>query len=121
MPSTRTPGITVTAAGHRIIDKEHRGVQIYVRLGPISDEEAEKRLGAELSRVDSELQRRAHSRPRFADCAARYLAESQHKRSVDVVAWHVRLLGPCRSARTAALRAVRRASGLSLSSANAHW
>ena len=33
-------------------------------------------------------------RPRFADCAARYLVESQHKRSVGVVTWHVRLLGP---------------------------
>ena len=33
MPSTCTPGITVDAAGQRIIDKEHRGVRIYIRLG----------------------------------------------------------------------------------------
>jgi integrase len=94
MPSTGISGITVDAAGHRIIDKEHRGVWIYVRLGPISEEEAEQRLDAELDRVEAELERRANFRPRFADCAARYLVESQHKRSVGVVAWHVQLLCP---------------------------
>jgi integrase len=94
MPSTGISGITVDAAGHRIIDKEHRGVRIYVRLGPISEEHAEQRLDAELTRIEAELERRANFRPRFADCAARYLAESKHKRSVGVVAWHVRLLGP---------------------------
>ena len=94
MPSTGISGITVDAAGHRIIDKEYRGVRIYVRLGPISEEEAEQRLDAELNRVEADLERGANFRPRFADCAARYLVESQHKRSVGVVTWHVRLLGP---------------------------
>ena len=37
MPSTCTPGITVDAAGQRIIDKEHRGVRIYIRLGSIDE------------------------------------------------------------------------------------
>src|SRR6202049_5351964 len=94
MPSTGISGITVDAAGHRIIDKEYRGVRIYVRLGPISEEEAEQRLDAELNRVEADLERGANFRPRFADCAARYLVESKYKRSVGVVAWHVRLLGP---------------------------
>jgi hypothetical protein len=40
------------------------------------------------------LKHMANSRPQFADCAARYLAESQHKRSVDLLAWHIRLLLP---------------------------
>jgi hypothetical protein len=40
MPSTRTTGITINAAGERIIDKEHRGVRIYARLGPVGEEEA---------------------------------------------------------------------------------
>lgn len=59
MPSTRTPGVTANAAGHHIIDKEHRGVRIYARLGAISEEEAQQRLAAEMDRVEQELQRKA--------------------------------------------------------------
>ena len=47
MPSTPTPGITVNGTGHRIIDKEHRGMRIYARLGLVSDEEAKQRLSLE--------------------------------------------------------------------------
>jgi hypothetical protein len=86
MAATRTQGITV--------DKEHRGVRICLRLGPLGQRDAEQRLDAEIARVESELEHKAASHPRFADCAARYLAESQHKRSVSVVAWHIRLLYP---------------------------
>jgi integrase len=93
MSITHIPGITVNAAGHRIIDKEHRGVRIYARLGSVSEEDARQRLAAEMERVEVELQRRA-ARPRFADAAARYLQESRDLRSVDVTAWHVRLLTP---------------------------
>src|ERR1700681_1365967 len=39
-----------------------------------------------------ELERKAHARPRFAHCAARYLDESRDERSFDVIALHVRLL-----------------------------
>ncbi len=94
MPSTPTPGITVNGTGHRIIDKEHRGKRIYARLGLVSEEEAKQRLSLEVTRVETELLRKANARPRFADCAARYLAGSQDKRSVDVTAWHVRLVVP---------------------------
>jgi hypothetical protein len=38
--NTGTPGITVTAAGHHIIDKEYRGVRIFTRLGRASQAEA---------------------------------------------------------------------------------
>ena len=94
MAATRTQGITVDTNGNFTIDKEHRGVRIYLRLGPLSQEDAEHRLDAEITRVESELEQKAASHPRFADCAARYLAESQHKRSVSLVAWHIRLLYP---------------------------
>ncbi len=94
MPSTPTPGITVNGTGHRIIDKEHRGMRIYARLGLVSEEEAKQRLSLEVTRVESELLRKSNARPRFADCAARYLAESQDKRSANVTAWHVRLVIP---------------------------
>jgi hypothetical protein len=74
MARTRTPGIRVDRDGRRIIDKDHRGVAIYLRLGPISQEHAEQRLADEIARVSAELERNTHPRPRFADCAARYLA-----------------------------------------------
>src|SRR6202158_1788143 len=92
MARTRTPGIRVDRDGRRIIDKDHRGVAIHLRLAPISQEHAEQRLADEIARVNAELRRNANLRPRFADCAARYLAESSNKRSVNVTAWHVRLL-----------------------------
>jgi integrase len=94
MAATRTQGITVDTNGNLTIDKEHRGVRICLRLGPLGQRDAEQRLDAEIVRVESELEHKAASHPRFADCAARYLAESQHKRSVSVVAWHIRLLYP---------------------------
>ena len=93
MARTHTPGITIDAAGHRIIDKEHRGVRIYVRLGSIGEEDARQRLAAEIEHLEAELRQRA-ARPRFAHAAARYLEESQQLRSADVTAWHVRLLTP---------------------------
>ena len=93
MLSSWTPGITITATGHRIIDKEHRGVRIYARLGPVSEEEARQRLSAEVERVELELQRKT-ARPRFGDAAARYLEDSRDLRSADVTQWHVRLLTP---------------------------
>jgi len=88
MPRTKTPGITINGAGHPIIDKEHRGVRIYVRLGPVSEEEAQRRLTAELQRIELELQQKANARPRFVDAAARNLEESRDKRTVDVATWH---------------------------------
>ena len=72
MPSTRTSGISVNAAGEHVIDKEHRGIRIYARLGAASEEEARQRLSAELQRVKLDLHRK-RARPRFADAAARYL------------------------------------------------
>lgn len=94
MARTRTPGIRLDRNGSLVIDKEHRGIPIYLRLGRTSQEEAEQRLAAETVRVDALLQRNANRRPTFADCAARYLADSKDKRSVDATAWHIRLLIP---------------------------
>ncbi len=92
MTSTRTPGITVNAAGHRIIDKEYRGVRIFQRVGEATDEEAEQYLRNQIIRVEFELQHKANARPRFSDCAARYLFDSRQKRRVGDSAMHVRLL-----------------------------
>ncbi len=88
MPRTRTPGIRTDRNGGLLIDKEHRGIPIYIRLGLLSQEQAEQRLIEEIDRVNALLQCNANRRPTLADCAARYLAESRNKRSVDATAWH---------------------------------
>jgi hypothetical protein len=63
-------------------------VGIYLRLGLISQEDAEQQLANEVARIDAELRYNTNHRHRFVDCAERYLAESKHRRSVDVAAWH---------------------------------
>ena len=92
MATTRTLGITVLADGRRFIDKRYLGVRIGMRVGAITQEQAEERLQVEIARVQCDLARKAHARPTFTDCAARYLAQSRSKRSIDVIKWHVALL-----------------------------
>src|SRR5205809_6554506 len=92
MATTRTPGITVLADGRRFIDKRYLGVRIGLRVGAITQEQAEERLQIEIARAQCDLARKAHARPTFTDCAARYLEQSRGKRSVDVIKWHVTLL-----------------------------
>src|SRR6266436_1148426 len=69
MATTRTPGMTIVAGGLRFIDNRHRGVRIAMRVGNISQEQAEQRLQSGMSRVDCEIFRKAHARPHFIDCA----------------------------------------------------
>ena len=94
MDVAQTPGITVDGDGRRVLDKEYRGVRIYARLGRVNQAAAERRLETEIQRVESQIARRSNCPPRFADAAARYLEQSRDKRSIDVTAWHVRLLIP---------------------------
>jgi hypothetical protein len=42
MAATRTQGITVDTNGNFTIDKEHRGVRICLRLGPLGQRDAEQ-------------------------------------------------------------------------------
>jgi hypothetical protein len=93
MARTRTPGITVLAYGRLLIDKRYLGVRIGLRVGAVTQEQAEERLRVEMGRIECEVARKAHARPTFADCAGRYVAQSRDKRSVDVIKWHVQLLG----------------------------
>ena len=48
MATTRTPGITVLADGRRFIDKRHLGVRIGLRVGAVTQEQAEERLRTEM-------------------------------------------------------------------------
>ena len=52
MARTRMPGIRVDRNGGIIIDKEHRGIPTYVRLGITSQAQPEQRLAHEIDRVD---------------------------------------------------------------------
>ena len=92
MAGTRTAGITLDSNGLRSINKEYRGTRLFIRLGSISQDDAEKRLRSEIHRVDLDVERMANARLLFKDCATRYLFESRKKRSAEVIAWHVRLL-----------------------------
>jgi hypothetical protein len=94
MAATRTPGITINADGNYFIDKCRCGTRIYLRLGQTTLEQAEVRLKQEVAHVELELSRRAHARPLFRDCAARYLAQRHERRSLATMQVHVRLLLP---------------------------
>ena len=91
MAATRTPGITIGPDGRFFIDKRHRGVRIGMRIGAVSLTQAEARLRTEMARIDLLC---AAPPPRFADCAARYLLQSQDLRSLETLRIHVRLLEP---------------------------
>jgi integrase len=92
MAKTRTPGITVHADGTRFIDKRHFGVRVGLRVGVITQEQAEERLRTEMARVECDVARKAHARPTFTDCAARYIEQSRGKRSFNTIRWHVALV-----------------------------
>jgi hypothetical protein len=44
MAKTRTPGITVLADSRLFIDKRYLGVRVAMRVGAITQEQAEERL-----------------------------------------------------------------------------
>jgi len=95
MSSTRTPGIRIdNRTNCLIIDKEHRGIPIYVRLGVTDQDSAERRLSEEVRCVNEMLALRSSRRATFADCAGRYLSAFKGKHAAEVTAWHIRLLLP---------------------------
>jgi hypothetical protein len=85
MASTRTPGIRIGPDGRRFLNKLYRGVRIGIRLGAVTQEQAEHRLQTEVERIEMELERRANGRPLFRDCVARYLVQCREKRSIAMV------------------------------------
>jgi hypothetical protein len=44
MATTSTPGITVLSDGRRFIDKRYLGIRIGLRVGAVTQEQAEQRL-----------------------------------------------------------------------------
>lgn len=94
MAKTRTSGITVDADGNRIVNKQVLGKTIFIRLGKVSQEEAEQQLSSAAERVRLERTRGARPRVTFREGAIRYLKEGSELASIDDAAWHVELLDP---------------------------
>jgi hypothetical protein len=92
MATTRTPGVTVLADGRRFIDKRYLGVRIGLRVGAITQEQAEERLDIEIASSAMRPRPKGACAQTFTDSAARYLAQSRSKRSIDVIKWDVTLL-----------------------------
>lgn len=94
MGRTRTSGITTDNQGNRIINKQFRGETIYARLGVVSQEEAETWLARCIEERRRQLELGVRPRRNFCDAAEKYLNAVRHKRSVEDIAWHVRMLLP---------------------------
>lgn len=95
MGRTRTSGITTDQDGNRIIKKEVLGRTIFRRLGPVSQEAAERILAREVERI--RLSREKGSRPAiaFREAALRYLRDEAPKlATANDLAWHIEMLDP---------------------------
>lgn len=86
---TRTKGIYTEADGSKTVSKTWKGERIFTRLGNIGQAEAESWLHDEIERREREQERQKSSRYLFAECAARYLKESQDKASIESIVIHV--------------------------------
>lgn len=95
---TRTRGIQLTPDGERTLNQEHKGRRIFVRLGKVSQADAEAALIERRAAIDRDLahERRSGDQRLWADGAQKYLIECQQRkvRTVDLIAYHVALLLP---------------------------
>ena len=53
MTATRTRGITIGTDGRRFIDKRYHGIRIGMRVGAVTQEQAERQLEREISALIS--------------------------------------------------------------------
>lgn len=86
---TRTKGIYTEADGSKTISKTWKGERIFNRLGRASQEQAETWLHNEIEKRERDFERRKSFGYLFAECAARYLNESQNKASIETIAIHI--------------------------------
>lgn len=94
MGRTRTKGIILEDDGTRTVNKIWRGERIFARLGEVSQEDAENWLREEITKLEVERNRGGSTRPLFAAGAKKYLQECAGKRSIETIAWHIKLLLP---------------------------
>ena len=95
---TRTPGILCDRSGERTVNKQYKGERLFVRLGKVSQDDAETWLRARQAEVDArrEDQLREGSEQLFAAAAQKYLIECKQRevRTLDLIAGHVTILLP---------------------------
>lgn len=91
---TRTKGIQVAENGNRDIDKQYKGRRIFVRLGAVSQEEAETWLRQRQAEIDVELSQGAQRN--FSHAADRYLTDCERRgvRTIETIAYHITLILP---------------------------
>jgi integrase len=96
MGRSKTAGITVDAAGNRIISKTVEGIQIFARLGAVTQEQAEAELARRVRETQERIERGRRTRRTFGQACVHYLSldEIKAKRSVDTDAYHIALLEP---------------------------
>lgn len=96
MGRSRTAGISTDARGNKIICKTVDSVQIYARLGAVTQEHAEAELARLVKATKEEIERGRSTRRTFGQACIRYLSDPavQSKRSVDTDAYHIALLEP---------------------------
>jgi len=96
MGRSKTAGITTDAAGNRIISKTVEGIQIFARLGAVTQEQAEAELARRVRETKERIERGRCTRRTFGQACVHYLSldEIKAKRSVDTDAYHIALLEP---------------------------
>src|SRR5260221_6969330 len=95
MARTRTSGITVDSDNHRIVNKQVLGTTIFCRLGPVSQEEAERSLATATERIRLERTRGERPRIAFREAALRYLDENRELSSIVDASWPIDMLRFC--------------------------
>jgi len=95
---TRTRGIQLADDGSRTINQEFKGHRIFIRLGKVSQAEAEDRLTQERASIEEQRKndaRRGADRL-WAAAAEKYLTElkAREARTTELIAYHVTLLLP---------------------------
>lgn len=92
MAATRTPGITRSAP--TADSSSTSATTAFASACAWAPSIKRKRKRGEMVQIDADLDGPMSSRPRFSDCAARYLMQSQDLRSLEAIRIHVRLLVP---------------------------
>jgi integrase len=90
---SRTSGIRTEADGTKTIDKRFSGERIFIRLGKISQDDAERRLAEEIALIQAKQSGARRSRP-FREAAHRYLTDCASKASIEAILIHVEHLLP---------------------------
>jgi integrase len=91
---SKTAGITTDSAGNKTIDKICFKERVFVRLGPVSQQQAEEYLAGRIQAIRRRKLYAERPQKTFREAAIRYLRENGTNASIDDDAWHVDLVDP---------------------------